>query len=70
MEIWLIVEEFCGCYFMPENLYWVHMTKQVLGCLNPVNASVALLETSQLICYANRLTGFYMRLTLAFNGLT
>ena len=28
------------------------------------------IETSQLICCANKLTGFYMRATLAFNGLT
>ena len=28
------------------------------------------IETSQLICAANQLTGFYMRATLAFNGLT
>ena len=27
------------------------------------------IETSQLICIANQLTGFYMRATLAFNGL-
>ena len=27
------------------------------------------IETSQLICYANQLTGFYMRATLVFNGL-
>ena len=27
------------------------------------------IETSQLICKANQLTGFYMRATLAFNGL-
>ena len=27
------------------------------------------IETSQLICCANQLTGFYMRATLAFNGL-
>ena len=26
-------------------------------------------ESSQLICYANQLTGFYMSATLAFNGL-
>ena len=26
-------------------------------------------ETSQLICCANQLTGFYMRATLSFNGL-
>ena len=35
---------------------------------NPLNASVALIETSQLICTANQLTGFYMRATLPFNG--
>ena len=28
------------------------------------------IETSQLICKANHLTGFYWRATLAFNGLT
>ena len=28
------------------------------------------IETSQLICCANQLTGIYMRATLAFNGLT
>ena len=27
------------------------------------------IETSQFICCANQLTGFYMRATLAFNGL-
>ena len=27
------------------------------------------IETSQLICKANQLTGFYMRETLAINGL-
>ena len=27
------------------------------------------IKTSQLICFANRLTGFYMEATLAFNGL-
>ena len=31
--------------------------------VNPLNASDAL------ICTANQLTGFYMRATLAFNGL-
>ena len=32
----------------------------------PVNPHA---ETSQLICYAKQLTGFYARATLAFNGL-
>ena len=27
------------------------------------------METSQLICEANQLTGFYMKATLALNGL-
>ena len=34
---------------------------------NSLNAS-AHIETSQLICCANQLTGFYMRVTLAFDG--
>ena len=42
-----------------------------LNLLNPLSASVALIyiETSQSICTANQLTGFYMRATLALNGL-
>ena len=36
---------------------------------NLLSASVAYIETSQVICYANQLTGFYMRGTLALNGL-
>ena len=28
------------------------------------------IETSQLICFANQMTGFYMRATLTLNGLT
>ena len=31
---------------------------------------VLLSETSQFILFANQLTGFYMRTTLAFNGLS
>ena len=37
--------------------------------LNPLRARVALIETSRLISCANQLTGFYMRVTLALNGL-
>ena len=40
---------------------------------NPLSASVALIphiETSQLSYTANQLTGFYMRATLALNGLS
>ena len=36
---------------------------------NPLSASAALIETSQLICCANQLSGFYMGKTLALNGL-
>ena len=37
--------------------------------LNPLIASVVPhIETSQLICIANQLTGFYMRVRLAING--
>ena len=38
-------------------------------CADPLNASFALIVTSQLICLANQLTCFCMRATLAFNGL-
>ena len=36
---------------------------------NPLSASVFLIKTSQLICCANQLTGFYARATLARNEL-
>ena len=43
----------------------------MLEYLNPLNANVThYIETSQLICIANQLIGFYMRATLAFNGLS
>ena len=41
-----------------------------MSIVYPLNASVALIETSQLICTANQLTGFYMRSTLAHNDLS
>ena len=42
----------------------------LINYIKPLSASVALIiETSQLICWANQLTGFYMRATLALNGL-
>ena len=38
--------------------------------INPLNASAALIiKTSHLTCFANQVTGFYMRATLVFNGL-
>ena len=45
----------------------------MLVCINPLSASAALIiKTSQLICcancYANQLTGFYMRATLRLNS--
>ena len=36
--------------------------------LSPIFKQIDI-ETSQLVCCANQLTGFYMRATLAFNGL-
>ena len=37
--------------------------------INSLNTKVAIVETSQLICSANQLTGFYIMATLAFNEL-
>ena len=49
-----------------KNVYALKML-QVISLLS---ANVALhIETSQLICRANQLTGFYMRATSALNGL-
>ena len=41
----------------------------MLTLVNPLMASIALKEISQLIYFKNQLTGFYMRPTLAINGL-
>ena len=52
---------------VPETVRNIH----IIIYISPLNASVCChIETSQLICCANQLTGFYMRATLTFNGLT
>ena len=39
--------------------------------INPINCwCCPYIETSQLICRANQLTGFYMTVTVVFNELT
>ena len=50
------------------NTYWNR--EFLCFFINPLNASVSLIENRQLICCANQLTGFYMRATLAFTGLS
>ena len=47
----------------------VSRKKKSRSTINPLNASVALIKTSQLTLSANRLTDFYMSVTLAFNRL-
>ena len=49
--------------------FWSFVCPVYKNMFNPLSASVALIETSQLICTANQLTGFCMRATLALNGL-
>ena len=49
----------------------IHKTKTIANTPNKLNLlSVCCpqIETSQLICTANQLTGFYMRAKLALNG--
>ena len=41
----------------------------IVADINPLSTSVALIETSRLIFTANQFTGFYMKATLALNGL-
>ena len=53
-------QRFLQVYIVTEK-----MSRQPIKC-----QCCLLIETSQLICYANQLTGFYMRTTLAFNGLS
>ena len=51
-------------------MYRLLISLLILGEFNPLSASVALIKTSQLSYCANQLTGFYMRVTLALNGLS
>ena len=48
-----------------------HENKFYLANFNPLSASQCCphIETSQMICCANQLTGFYMRATLTLNGV-
>ena len=48
-------------YFIAKNSFVAEVTFKRQICHNT--------ETSQLICSANQLTGFYMMTTLAFNEL-
>ena len=53
-----------------KNIEVCTWLRVVAKCLNLVSANFALIETIQLICYGNQLTGFYMKATLALNGLS
>ena len=57
----LIFDKF-GAYFLLPFYYVPHAELIKCQCCPHI-------ETSQLICCANKLTGFYMRLTLALNWL-
>ena len=54
-----------GCF----KCAWIGLSQWFYFCVNPISANVGLIETSQLICCANQLIGFYMRATLPLNGL-
>ena len=46
-----------SCFFLERSVF------------NTLNACFPHIETSQLICIANQLAGFYMRAAVAINGL-
>ena len=51
-----------------SQIFYLHIVK--FGRVLPIKCQCCPhIETSQLICWANQLTGFYMRATLALNGL-
>ena len=54
---------------LPTNFHEIKVCGRV--CIfNPITCQCCPhIETSQLICTANQLTGFYMGATLALNGL-
>ena len=51
------------------NRFYHGKSFNCLSSFNLLNASCFHIETSQLICTANKLTGFFIKATLAFNGL-
>ena len=54
------------------SVWWFQGLWKKANCMkyiNSLNTKVAIVETSQLICSANQLTGFYIMATLAFNEL-
>ena len=53
-----------------QNWSYFKANVQIKGLINPLTTNVSHhIEPSQLICFANQLTGFYMRAPLALNGL-
>ena len=59
------------CFFQIFDKLEIILCYEIMDLFNQLSASLACphIEPSQLICTANQLTGFYMRATLAFNGL-
>ena len=73
-HILLLVSSECiiNEYYCPEftkDLKEVPCDVAEILLYNSFNAKAAIMETSQLICFENQLTGFYMMPTLAFNEL-
>ena len=74
-----VIGERCGCFFH-ENILVSKLNVQVKYMLKDRiyihvlywfrSNYLSHTETSQKICTAHQLTGFYMRVALAFNGLT
>ena len=68
---------YCIIFSFSLIIYWKHQLFSNGQKMNDADKKIKLIkcqccphiETSQLICTANQLTGFSMRATLAFNGL-
>ena len=56
--------------FFTGHLWWLLLYEKQSTLFNSLSASVPLIKSSQLICTANPLTGFYVRATLGLNGLS
>ena len=52
------------------NILALDIEEIIKAAISSLNAKAVIIETSQLICRATQLTGFYMMATLAFNELT
>ena len=74
-ELVLENSSLAAAYSLPNTIIYLKAIKYLNIRLRQIYWTIKCqccphIETSKLICYADQLTGFYMRATLALNGFT